>query len=197
MKTIAIATSLLLGVLLSGCATGYQKATAFTLTGGYQEKDLGQNVYRVTFGANGYTSQETTQSFWLYRCAQLTLEKGFDGFEILSDIRLVKAVSPYEAFGIQEPTFQPAQYYPVIVPMYDIAKPYIEADILLLKSGDFTASPPRIFDARKLISALEPHVAEPIKGRGNVKPHIHEYLMPEGKFKKQNEQGGETKPDAI
>jgi hypothetical protein len=43
----------------------------------------------VSFAGNGYTSRETVQVYWLYRCAQLALEKGFAGFEILSDMQFV------------------------------------------------------------------------------------------------------------
>lgn len=185
MRMIRLHTSGLLlvsALLLGGCATGYQKMTAFSITGGFVEKDLGKNVHRVEYGANGYTSFETAQCFWLYRCAELTLEKGFDGFEIISDIRLTRAVGPHEAFGVPEPAFKMAQYYvPIMIPMNDANKPHIRADILLLK-GDFKAAPPKVFDARKLKAALDPHVADPIKSRGNVKPHIHDYLLPEGKI---------------
>lgn len=183
-RRVQIVVLLLLAAsgLLSGCATGYQKMTAFTITGGFREKDLGKNVWRVEFGGNGYTSIETAQCFWLYRCAELALEKGFDGFEILSDIRLTKAVDPHEAFGLPQPRFQKAQYYvPIMIPMNDSNKPHLLADILLLKAP-VTAAPPRTFDAHKLKAALEPHVAEPMKSRGNVKPHIHEYLLPENKL---------------
>lgn len=183
MKKPIILTLLLVALLnAGGCATGYQKATAFSITGGFRETDLGRNVHRVSFSANGYTTAETAQCFWLYRCAELTLEKGFDGFEILSDIRLTRTVSPYEAFGLPEPKYHQAQYYPIFIPMETANKPYFEADILLLKGEDVRPSPPKVFDARALKAALEPHVAEPMKSRGNVKPHIHDYLLPEDKL---------------
>jgi hypothetical protein len=43
----------------------------------------------VSFQGNGLTSQESVQTYWLYRCAGLALEKGFAGFEILSDMHFV------------------------------------------------------------------------------------------------------------
>jgi hypothetical protein len=73
-------------VTLAACATPYVQEG---LTGGFDVKDLGQDVYRVRFGGNGYTSRETVQTYWLYRSAELALEKGFTGFEILSDISFV------------------------------------------------------------------------------------------------------------
>lgn len=172
---------LILCALLAGCATGYQKSTAFTLTGGFKDKDLGKNVCRVSFSANGYTSRETAQCFWLYRCAELTLEKGFNGFEILSDIRLAQSLSPEKTFGVEESEIQQAVFVPIYIPMDESNKPFIEADILMIK-GKINARPPRVFDARKLKAALAPHVEEPIKSHKNVKPHVHDYLLPERKL---------------
>src|SRR5262249_23098684 len=43
---------------------------------------------------NGYTTRESVQVYWLYRCAELAIEKGFTGFEILSDMQFVMRRSP-------------------------------------------------------------------------------------------------------
>jgi hypothetical protein len=67
-------------VVLAACATQY---TQEGLGGGFVVKDLGQDVYRVSFRGNGYTSRETVLVYWLYRNAELALEKGYSGFEIL------------------------------------------------------------------------------------------------------------------
>ena len=176
-RIIVILTALLLG----SCATGYQKSGVFTLTGGFKDKDLGRNVWRVTFSANGYTTRETAQCFWLYRCAELTLEKGFDGFEVLSDIRLAQSVPAEKAFGSNESEIQQAVFVPIMIPMDESYKPNIEGDIVLLK-GPINARPPKVFDARKLKAALKPHVEKPMKSGGNVKPHVHDYLLPEHKL---------------
>jgi hypothetical protein len=175
---------LLLAALLltfSGCATPYQRLSAFTLSGGYDDKDMGKNVYRVCFGGNGYITRETAQCYFLYRCSEIALEKGYDGFEFISDIRLADVQDPARAFGVEEKPFRSVQYVPIIIPMDNIDKPYFEADILLLKAP-ISENPPHVFDARKLKAALEPYVT-PAKGGGNVTPHIHEYLLPEGKIK--------------
>jgi hypothetical protein len=73
-------------LLLAACATPY---TESSILGGFDAKELREDVYRVSFGGNGYTSTETVQTYWLYKCADLALEKGYYGFEILSDIRFV------------------------------------------------------------------------------------------------------------
>jgi hypothetical protein len=71
---------------LASCATPYAEQG---LLGGFDVKELRPDVYRVSFQGNGYTSRESVQAYWLYRCAELALEKGFAGFEILSDMQFV------------------------------------------------------------------------------------------------------------
>ena len=71
---------------LASCATPYAQSG---LTGGFDVKELRPDVYRVSFQGNGYTTRETVQAYWLYRCAELAIEKGFTGFEILSDMPFV------------------------------------------------------------------------------------------------------------
>jgi len=76
---------------LASCATPYAQSG---LTGGFDVQELRPDVFRVSFQGNGYTSRETVQVYWLYRCAQLALEKGFGGFEILSDMQFVMRQPP-------------------------------------------------------------------------------------------------------
>jgi hypothetical protein len=71
---------------LASCAMPYAEES---LIGGFDVKELRPVVYRVSFQGNGLTSQESVQTYWLYRCAGLALEKGFAGFEILSDMHFV------------------------------------------------------------------------------------------------------------
>ena len=76
-----------MAVTLASCATPYQEQS---FTGGFTVKELRPDVVRVHFGGNGYTTRETVQAYWLNRCAELALEKGFAGFEILSDMQFVR-----------------------------------------------------------------------------------------------------------
>ena len=69
---------------LASCATPYAQQG---FTGGFDVQELRPDVFRVSFQGNGYTTRETVQVYWLYRCAQLAIEKGFNGFEILSDMQ--------------------------------------------------------------------------------------------------------------
>jgi hypothetical protein len=70
---------MLMAAMLTSCATAYQKRG---LTGGYGENKIDDSHYVVYFNGNGYASKDRVWYFWIYRCAQLTREKGFSYFSI-------------------------------------------------------------------------------------------------------------------
>lgn len=71
---------LLIGFILSGCATGYQKQG---WTGGYNESQLQKDMFRVSFKGNAFVNQEKVEDYLLLRCAEITIDNGFDYFVIL------------------------------------------------------------------------------------------------------------------
>jgi len=71
--------SLLLVTVLFGCATAYQQRG---ITGGYSETKVDDSHYIVYFDGNGKTSKDRVWYFWIYRCAQLTQEKGYTYFSL-------------------------------------------------------------------------------------------------------------------
>lgn len=79
MRVVIVAAAL----FMTGCATGYQRDG---LTGGFTESQLSENVWRVTFNGNGYTSEDRAQDMALLRSAELTLANGYSHF-ILADER--------------------------------------------------------------------------------------------------------------
>jgi hypothetical protein len=206
--------------VLASCATPYQQSG---LTGGAEVTELRPDVYRVTFQGNGYTTRETVQVYWLNRCAELALEKGFAGFEILSDVRFVMRrppaedrsgprlasaipslkthipVSPEEASGFTlrpdstDPANQPlapvrlargGTFFVYTGPVAAAPKPGIEADVHFL-SAPLDAAPPRMFNARTLLSQLEPIIKAEKCRLGNVCPHVHDYLLPKDMLRPQ------------
>jgi hypothetical protein len=160
-------------ILLGGCGASHYGADQ--ITGGYRETEVVPGVWRVGFFGNGYTTRETVQTFWLLRCAEFTLEKGYDGFEVVSDIRLASD-DPYEG------AFVPAKgggggFYMYQIQIYDTAKPILDADIKLLRKP-IEVRPPKVFDAAELKARLEPLVKGKLCNGGNVCPHEHDYLKP-------------------
>lgn len=170
MSGLSFAVSLMAAIVLAGCATEYGTQD---LTGGYTEHQTAPDRWQLGFAGNGYTTQETVQTFWLYRAAELTLQQGYDGFEILSNITLLSF--PAEPDGNAKLFNASAGGSSLLVPVY--YKPTMWAEIRLLKKP-FAGKPPRIFDAATLKAALEPYVKGKLCSGGNVCPHVHSYLKP-------------------
>lgn len=70
-----------LAMLLVSCATSYQPNG---FSGGYSDMKVGKDMYQVSFSGNGYTHSQTVQEFFLRRCADLTIEQGYDYFSLVN-----------------------------------------------------------------------------------------------------------------
>jgi hypothetical protein len=70
------------------CATAYQP---HGLSGGYSETQLGENVFRVAFEGNGYTSVVRAADLALLRSADVALEHGYGYFIMASDSSVATA----------------------------------------------------------------------------------------------------------
>lgn len=81
-----------LPLLLMSCSTKYGE---MAFKGGYDEIQVSENVYEVEFTGNGYTADRTVSRYFLYRCAELTLEKGMRYFVFYD-----KSVGP-RIYGIE------------------------------------------------------------------------------------------------
>jgi hypothetical protein len=89
---------LLLAVVLGGCATTYQP-TGFS--GGYSQTQLGENIFRVSFRGNAYTSGERAADFTLLRSAELAAEHGFRYFVVVesaSDSSVSMHTTPTQSY---------------------------------------------------------------------------------------------------
>ena len=78
-KLLIINFVLILG--LCGCATTYQKDG---FTGGYSDMKLGKDLFQISFRGNGYTGSGRVQNFFLRRCAELTIEQGYEYFAFVN-----------------------------------------------------------------------------------------------------------------
>jgi hypothetical protein len=72
---------ILAALTLTACATGYQ---AKGLTGGYRDAQLSENIFMVTFEGNAYTDKDRANGFAMLRAAEITRERGYTHFKILS-----------------------------------------------------------------------------------------------------------------
>ena len=72
--------AILLAVLLTGCATGYQSRG---FTGGFTDSQLAPEVFRVSFRGNGYTSEDAVADMVLLRSSDLALDHNFRYFMVV------------------------------------------------------------------------------------------------------------------
>ena len=84
MKSTMIKFGLGFSIILifTGCASTYGPRGSM---GGYEEKSVGENMYEVRFYGNQHTPADQMTRMLLYRCAELTRDKGFDSFLVLND----------------------------------------------------------------------------------------------------------------
>jgi hypothetical protein len=67
-------------LLLAGCATPYQSAG---IRGGYQELQLDENVFQVSFNGNALISGQRVADYTLLRSAEVAQAHGFAYFAII------------------------------------------------------------------------------------------------------------------
>jgi len=83
----ALVAAALGAAALGACvtATPYQPlgARGTGASGGFADVRLAADRYRVTFAGNSMTSRERVETYLLYRAAELTAERGYDGFTIV------------------------------------------------------------------------------------------------------------------
>jgi hypothetical protein len=131
---------LLVAVLLSACATPYQPVG---LEGGYSHTRVGADMFNVVFRGNADTTWPTAENYTLYRCAELTLESGFDYFIVVTS-------SP------DSPLFQASPgSYPSTTSTGRGSYPMVVVTIRAFKGERPSA---QAFAARDVLQTLEPSI---------------------------------------
>ena len=78
MKVIHL---LFVSMILSSCSTRYQAEGLYDE--GYEELQLAENMFRVSFRGNGYTRKQKVIDFCLLRCAEISESHGYKYFTIV------------------------------------------------------------------------------------------------------------------
>ena len=152
---------ILLTAVLAGCAKPalYQPMRNDV---GYGERQLEENHYTVWFSGNSATPRETVADYVLYRCAELTLDRGYDHF-ILSSRTTQGEHRPGSGVSVGIGGFRIGGAGGISlgvgtgIPLGGDQKFFGEANILLMK-GKKPPNDPNAFDAREIKAKLEPSV---------------------------------------
>lgn len=176
-------------LLLAGCVTAYQPLGA---TGGYKDERLEKDTYRVSFFGNGNTSRPAVFKYFLYRCAELTLEQGYEYFEIYAAKRdAPRSRAPENEYTqargatARVPTI-------VYVPGQTITR-WSVTGIVRMYPKDILANASELFSAREVVGLLGSEVRA-----GNPTNYIPEKLKRiEGKFPVAPSQARDPGPPAA
>jgi hypothetical protein len=190
----AAAVALALAATLAGCATPtpYQPNIPGQKTsGGFSEQRIESNRYRVTFAGNSLTSRETVEGYLLFRAAELTVQQGYDWFNIVDRATQRDARTYIEPDPLYSPWYGPGYAYwrphwrywgpgpgwhswdpfwggPFWADRVDvrtIEKFEASAEIFMGK-GPKPAADPRAFEARQVIANLQPRIQYPAPPKG-------------------------------
>lgn len=84
IKTVALACTAALALGACTTATPYQPVgTPHSASGGFSEQRIEANRFRVSFAGNSMTRRETVETYLLFRAAELTVNNGYDWFQLV------------------------------------------------------------------------------------------------------------------
>jgi hypothetical protein len=165
-------------LLLASCVTTYQPRGG---TGGWTDRPLADNRYYVEFFGNGNTTRDTVMAYWLHRCAEITVEKGFDHFVLLSktpppgasldqpEVRIEFAggdADPEDARPVLRAKGG-VTYVPIYVPGGRITT-WSARGVIEMSKGYIEREGRPTFDARELLAKLGPAVRQASQAGTNV-----------------------------
>jgi hypothetical protein len=168
---------------LGGCTTAYQPEGT---TGGYKDQKLADDTYRVSFFGNGYTPRPVVLKYFLYRCAELTLEHGYAYFKVYSTTRVSLRgpvrQSPFVRASYTAPTM-------IYIPATRITT-YSATGVIRMYHRDIMIVGPDLFDAHDVVAKLGPEVRS-----GRLSAGIPaRYRRIEGKFPTMPANAADTQP---
>lgn len=108
MRALSVLVGAVTLVALASCATQTPyKPAEKRGEEGYTETRLGENRYRITFVGNTTTPAETVKDYALLRAAELTLQEGYEWFQIMerdNDKKVSSFTSGGSAFSVPSQT---------------------------------------------------------------------------------------------
>jgi hypothetical protein len=150
--------------LLVACTTPYQPLGA---SGGFTDKRIGPGLYLVEFRGNGKTSADLVLDMYLYRCAELTRQNGFEVFvsrkpDPQASIRPsepLALLADTDPEGVVNFRSTGTSYVPVYVPGQTVTS-YSYSFSGEVRMGGYADVPStqEVWDARAVLRTLEPFV---------------------------------------
>ncbi|WP_413197055.1 CC0125/CC1285 family lipoprotein [Pararobbsia alpina] len=157
---------------VAGCSTPYQQ---HGFTGGYTDHKIDDQTYTVQFSGNGHTSKDKVHKFFMYRCAELTKQAGYQYFTIvptgtLSDAG--NAVTLVRGSGFDHSMMRKAHYVAPVV-IYSggvgVANRYMDNATIRMFNDD-AVFPARVvgWDVAEILDNLGPYVRTDGQSNANL-----------------------------
>jgi len=167
---------------LAGCesATTYHPATGHGFNReGFSEQRVEANRFMVSFAGNSVTSRDTVERYLLYRAAELTVQNGYDWFELVdrnTDRKTRTYVSdpfrpgPWGYWGVSWRYHRPGFGWGFYDPFW--GDPWGPVDVntidkydahaeIVMGHGERPSGDVHAFDARDVIQNLGPTIVMP------------------------------------
>ena len=162
-RTVAVSLLLMAVLVACGHPTFYQPASNGY---GFAEQRLEDNRYRITFRGNSITPLPVVENYLVYRAAEITLQNGYDYFEI-ADKRTNKSTryfATYNDFGRPYYLRRYPYYFYDFGPYTADYRPIEEftatANVVMFR-GSKPAGKTDAYDARDVIQRLGPTIRRP------------------------------------
>lgn len=164
-RLTCVSTALFFAFWLTGCATGYGPSG---LTGGYKDIRIDDATYIVRFDGNGYAQSDRVWFYWIYRCAELTKQKGYTSFTLAkaptevgstdpdSDMLLAGAQQA-NGWGFIRTTGQVRTTY-IYIPGHSITTWHSKAIVKMFNDGEPPAGVITAISAQKILDQLHDYV---------------------------------------
>ena len=162
---LIILVPIILGLGFFACATPptpYQpESKGYGFRGGYSDQQLDADTFRVAFKGNEHTPASTVETYLLYRCAELAVEKGYDYF-IIMDQKVVRKMGVYSYPGMVNTG--PSKGYggnvsPSGLKVYHLDR--VEGMTIKAFKGTAPSDDPEAFTAREVMNDLSGQIQRP------------------------------------
>jgi hypothetical protein len=164
-----------LALLAAGCMTPYQP---LGMTGGWGEEKLDEDTYRVSFTGNQNTPRVAVQKFFLHRCAELTLQKGYAYFELYATEREPSASADEGPFVKVRGSRSSPPPVVTVTPTHAVVSYGLKAIVRMYPKDLLEENVASLFSAKEIVSMLGAEVRS-----GRPGPNLPaKFRRVEGKF---------------
>jgi hypothetical protein len=147
--------------LLSAC--GPSKYTALSDTWnkayGYEDTPLDETTYQVTYHGDASLNAATVDRYALFRCAELTVEKGYDYFVVMDGTAQTGSISvpgSHQTHIEHDIDPQSGKFVPVAVTTTNMTsfQTVLKSKTIRLFKGSRPGDNPNAYDARSMVKVM-------------------------------------------